>query len=207
MIWCSAAHRALADQHEVAVPAVAAMAVADRHRHEAGVARAARRGRAAPARSPKRLSASCSAMTSAPISPITAMIRLGVEPAVAAHALVDVVGGEERDAAPPSAIECSDMPSPTSGRIRRAKSTSAGPGFREIPAARGPSNGAEAAVAQERRARAWKPGTAATAGMSTATAILVMIIIGAIAGWLAGVIVKGGGYGLVGDIIVGIIGA
>lgn len=50
------------------------------------------------------------------------------------------------------------------------------------------------------------PATTATAGMSTVTAILVMIIIGAIAGWLAGVIVKGGGYGLVGDIIVGIIG-
>lgn len=51
------------------------------------------------------------------------------------------------------------------------------------------------------------PNAAATAGMSTATAILVMIIIGAIAGWLAGVIVKGGGYGLVGDIVIGILGA
>lgn len=50
------------------------------------------------------------------------------------------------------------------------------------------------------------PATTATAGMSTATAFIVMIIIGAIAGWLAGVIVKGGGYGLIGDIIVGIIG-
>lgn len=33
------------------------------------------------------------------------------------------------------------------------------------------------------------------------------IIVGLIAGWLAGVIMKGGGYGVVGDIIVGIIGA
>jgi uncharacterized membrane protein YeaQ/YmgE (transglycosylase-associated protein family) len=37
--------------------------------------------------------------------------------------------------------------------------------------------------------------------------IIVWLIIGAIAGWLAGVLVKGGGFGLFGDIIVGIIGA
>ena len=36
--------------------------------------------------------------------------------------------------------------------------------------------------------------------------LLVSLVIGAIAGWLAGQIVKGGGYGLIGDIIVGIIG-
>jgi uncharacterized membrane protein YeaQ/YmgE (transglycosylase-associated protein family) len=39
------------------------------------------------------------------------------------------------------------------------------------------------------------------------TALVVIIIIGAIAGWLAGQIVKGSGFGLVGDIVVGIIGA
>ena len=33
------------------------------------------------------------------------------------------------------------------------------------------------------------------------------IIIGLVAGWLAGVIMKGGGYGVIGDIVVGIIGA
>ncbi|ARU06721.1 GlsB/YeaQ/YmgE family stress response membrane protein [Comamonas serinivorans] len=33
------------------------------------------------------------------------------------------------------------------------------------------------------------------------------ILVGLIAGWLAGVLVKGGGLGLVGDIVVGIIGA
>ncbi len=33
------------------------------------------------------------------------------------------------------------------------------------------------------------------------------IIIGLVAGWLAGLIMKGGGYGVVGDIVVGIIGA
>ena len=37
--------------------------------------------------------------------------------------------------------------------------------------------------------------------------ILIWLLIGAIAGWLAGMIVKNGGFGLVGDIIVGIIGA
>jgi uncharacterized membrane protein YeaQ/YmgE (transglycosylase-associated protein family) len=37
--------------------------------------------------------------------------------------------------------------------------------------------------------------------------IIIWLIIGAIAGWLAGMVVKGGGYGLIGDIIVGIIGA
>ena len=36
---------------------------------------------------------------------------------------------------------------------------------------------------------------------------IIAIIIGAIAGWLAGQIVKGGGYGLIGDIIVGIVGS
>ena len=50
-------------------------------------------------------------------------------------------------------------------------------------------------------------GTEAAAGMSTLSAIIVMLIIGAIAGWLAGVIMKGGGYGLVGDIVIGILGA
>ena len=37
--------------------------------------------------------------------------------------------------------------------------------------------------------------------------IIAWLIIGAIAGWLAGIFVKGGGFGLIGDIIVGIIGA
>lgn len=38
-------------------------------------------------------------------------------------------------------------------------------------------------------------------------ALIIWLAIGAVAGWLAGVIMKGGGFGLVGDIIVGIIGA
>jgi uncharacterized membrane protein YeaQ/YmgE (transglycosylase-associated protein family) len=37
--------------------------------------------------------------------------------------------------------------------------------------------------------------------------ILAWLIIGAIAGWLAGKLVKGGGFGLLVDILVGIVGA
>ena len=40
-----------------------------------------------------------------------------------------------------------------------------------------------------------------------AHSLIAWLIIGAIAGWLAGTFVKGGGFGLIGDIIVGIIGA
>jgi uncharacterized membrane protein YeaQ/YmgE (transglycosylase-associated protein family) len=37
--------------------------------------------------------------------------------------------------------------------------------------------------------------------------LLIFLIIGAIAGWLAGVLVKGYGFGLIGNIVVGIVGA
>lgn len=37
--------------------------------------------------------------------------------------------------------------------------------------------------------------------------IIAWLIVGAIAGWLAGLIVKGAGFGLLGNIVVGIIGA
>ncbi|WP_372784870.1 GlsB/YeaQ/YmgE family stress response membrane protein [Phenylobacterium sp.] len=37
--------------------------------------------------------------------------------------------------------------------------------------------------------------------------LIAWLVIGAIAGWLAGTFVKGGGFGLLGDIVVGIIGA
>ena len=39
------------------------------------------------------------------------------------------------------------------------------------------------------------------------TSIIIFLAIGAVAGWLAGVIMKGGGFGLLGDIVIGIIGA
>jgi len=37
--------------------------------------------------------------------------------------------------------------------------------------------------------------------------LLWFLIIGLVAGWLAGVLVKGGGFGVIGDIVVGVIGA
>ncbi len=37
--------------------------------------------------------------------------------------------------------------------------------------------------------------------------ILAWIVVGLIAGWLASQVMRGGGYGLVGDIIVGVVGA
>jgi uncharacterized membrane protein YeaQ/YmgE (transglycosylase-associated protein family) len=41
----------------------------------------------------------------------------------------------------------------------------------------------------------------------SAESLLVILLIGAIAGWLAGQIVQGTGFGLAGDIIIGIVGA
>ena len=41
----------------------------------------------------------------------------------------------------------------------------------------------------------------------TIEGLLILLLIGAVAGWLAGVIVKGRGLGLVGNIVVGIVGA
>jgi uncharacterized membrane protein YeaQ/YmgE (transglycosylase-associated protein family) len=41
----------------------------------------------------------------------------------------------------------------------------------------------------------------------TLGSIVVWIIIGALAGWLAGLIMRGHGFGLLGNIIVGIIGS
>lgn len=37
--------------------------------------------------------------------------------------------------------------------------------------------------------------------------LLVIILVGIVAGWLAGKIVAGGGFGLIGDLIVGVVGA
>ncbi|HKA99139.1 MAG TPA: GlsB/YeaQ/YmgE family stress response membrane protein [Methyloceanibacter sp.] len=38
-------------------------------------------------------------------------------------------------------------------------------------------------------------------------AVVITLLIGAVAGWLAGVVVAGGGFGLLGNILVGIAGA
>jgi len=37
--------------------------------------------------------------------------------------------------------------------------------------------------------------------------ILAWLVVGLIAGWLASQVMRGGGYGLIGDIIVGVVGA
>jgi uncharacterized membrane protein YeaQ/YmgE (transglycosylase-associated protein family) len=37
--------------------------------------------------------------------------------------------------------------------------------------------------------------------------ILCWLLVGGVAGWLSGIVMKGGGYGLVGDIIIGLVGA
>ena len=41
----------------------------------------------------------------------------------------------------------------------------------------------------------------------TVEGIIIMLVIGAVAGWLAGLIVQGIGFGLIGNIVVGIVGA
>jgi uncharacterized membrane protein YeaQ/YmgE (transglycosylase-associated protein family) len=43
-------------------------------------------------------------------------------------------------------------------------------------------------------------------GKMDVQALIIWLVVGAIAGWLAGMVVKGGGYGLIGDIVVGILG-
>ncbi|HXD43695.1 MAG TPA: GlsB/YeaQ/YmgE family stress response membrane protein [Pseudolabrys sp.] len=37
--------------------------------------------------------------------------------------------------------------------------------------------------------------------------ILVILLVGLVAGWLAGKIVRGAGFGIIGDIVIGIVGA
>jgi len=39
------------------------------------------------------------------------------------------------------------------------------------------------------------------------TSLIAFLLIGAVAGWLAGLLMRGGGFGLLGNIVVGIIGA
>ena len=37
--------------------------------------------------------------------------------------------------------------------------------------------------------------------------LLVIIVVGVVAGWLAGRVMEGGGFGIIGDLVVGLIGA
>ena len=41
----------------------------------------------------------------------------------------------------------------------------------------------------------------------TNQSLIVIILVGIVAGWLAGKVVRGGGYGLIGDLAAGVIGA
>ena len=37
--------------------------------------------------------------------------------------------------------------------------------------------------------------------------LIIFLVIGALAGWLAGVIMKGGGFSVIGNIVVGVVGS
>ncbi|MET3917507.1 putative membrane protein YeaQ/YmgE (transglycosylase-associated protein family) [Variovorax sp. OAS795] len=37
--------------------------------------------------------------------------------------------------------------------------------------------------------------------------LLWFLVVGLVAGWLAGMLVRGGGFGLIGDLVVGVVGA
>jgi uncharacterized membrane protein YeaQ/YmgE (transglycosylase-associated protein family) len=41
----------------------------------------------------------------------------------------------------------------------------------------------------------------------TLEGLIIFLLVGGVAGWLAGLIVRGGGFGIVGNIAVGIVGA
>jgi uncharacterized membrane protein YeaQ/YmgE (transglycosylase-associated protein family) len=92
-------------------------------------------------------------------------------------------------------------------------------GARPLPGAR-PRGGEDVALRTGRRAAGTPPATDTpdTRAVAASTAdggamnlepggLIAWLIVGAVAGWLAGQFMRGGGYGLVGDIVVGIIGA
>jgi uncharacterized membrane protein YeaQ/YmgE (transglycosylase-associated protein family) len=55
--------------------------------------------------------------------------------------------------------------------------------------------------------RSIDPFSTARLGKEDAMNFLWFLLIGLAAGWLAGVIMKGGGFGVIGDLVVGVIGA
>jgi uncharacterized membrane protein YeaQ/YmgE (transglycosylase-associated protein family) len=59
----------------------------------------------------------------------------------------------------------------------------------------------------QKRKAGWPEVCHVTEGAMEGQSLIVFLIIGLIAGWLAGQIMKGSGYGLIGDLIVGVIGA
>src|SRR5205085_5221508 len=53
----------------------------------------------------------------------------------------------------------------------------------------------------------WGQPTEGTIMHLSNESVIVILVVGIVAGWLAGKIVDGGGFGLIGDLVVGIIGA
>ena len=51
------------------------------------------------------------------------------------------------------------------------------------------------------------PNSRAERGVMSGESLLIILVVGLIAGWLAGQIVQGTGFGLVGDLIIGVVGA
>jgi uncharacterized membrane protein YeaQ/YmgE (transglycosylase-associated protein family) len=39
------------------------------------------------------------------------------------------------------------------------------------------------------------------------TSLIIFLLVGLIAGWLAGKLIRGGGFGLIGDMVIGVLGA
>jgi uncharacterized membrane protein YeaQ/YmgE (transglycosylase-associated protein family) len=59
---------------------------------------------------------------------------------------------------------------------------------------------------QQHLSRCW-PTSQQEEHIMDAQGLVVFLVIGAVAGWLAGLLMKGGGFGLLGNIVVGIVGA
>ena len=76
------------------------------------------------------------------------------------------------------------------------------------PPIRGPAEDKAGLVSFRSTARSHQPVSTRRSVMHMSVeSLLIILLIGAIAGWLAGQIVQGTGFGLVGDIIIGIVGA
>ena len=61
--------------------------------------------------------------------------------------------------------------------------------------------------AKDERAECYREAVVDNRMEGDAMDLLSFLVVGLVAGWLAGVLVKGGGFGAIGDIIVGVVGA
>jgi uncharacterized membrane protein YeaQ/YmgE (transglycosylase-associated protein family) len=91
-------------------------------------------------------------------------------------------------------------PQPESGDKGKAEDVAAGA---PVDVRRGTSSRTMPRLVAARKALALR-GVTQMPGLES---LIILLIVGAIAGWLAGVIVKGYGFGLIGNIVVGIVGA